>query len=158
MEGKFFGIESLLESIIERIKGIAQGQLTVGDPVKQGEKTILPINTISFGLGGYGGDTWGKGSSELSQTDAEANLGFGGVGGGVRVETQGFLVMNGDDVQILPVPNRSALSGLFDRLPEMMEQVTSKLPEGGKSRIALLEEKIRAQESEIAQLSGKKKS
>lgn len=157
MEGKFFGIESLLESIIERIKSIAQGSYTVGDAVQQNGKTILPINTISFGLGGYGGDTWGKGSSELSQTVGEGNMGFGGVGGGVRVETRGFLVLNGEDVEVLPMPNRSMFDGFFDQLPQMVEQVTSKLPEGGQGRIAQLEAKLAEQQAELLKLQDKKK-
>lgn len=155
MEGKFFGIESLLESIIERIKSIAQGSYTMGEAIEQSGKTILPINTISFGLGGAGGDSWGKGSSELSQTLGEGNVGFGGVGGGVRVETRGFLVMNGEKVEVLPVPNRSIFDGLFDQLPQMVEQVTSKIPDGGQRRVAELEAKIAEQQNELLKLKGK---
>ncbi|MEW6777136.1 MAG: spore germination protein GerW family protein [Bdellovibrionota bacterium] len=156
MQGKFFGIESLLESIIERIKSIAQGSYTVGEAIKQEEKTILPINTISFGLAGAGGDSWGKGSSELSQTVGEGNMGFGGVGGGVRVETRGFLVVNGEDIKVLPVPTRSIFDGFFDKLPEMVDQVTSRLPDASGRRVAELEAALKEKDAELLQLAGKK--
>ncbi len=157
MEGKFFGIESLLESIIERIKSIAEGSHTVGEPIRQNGKTVIPINTISFGLGGAGGDSWGKGSSELSQTVGEGNMGFGGVGGGVRVETRGFLVMNENGVEVLPMPTRSMFDGLYDKLPQMIEQVTAKLPDGGSARVRELEAKLETQQAELLRLTGKVK-
>jgi uncharacterized spore protein YtfJ len=158
VEGKFFGIESLLESIIERIKSIAEGSHTVGEPIKQNGKTVIPINTISFGLGGGGGDTWGKGSSELSQTVGEGNMGFGSVGGGVRVETKGFLLMNENGVEVIPMPSRSMFDGLFDKLPAMIEQVTAKLPDGGAGRVRELEAKVENQQAELLKLTGKTKS
>ncbi len=157
MGGKYFGLESMLESIIERVKTIAQGSYTMGEAIEKDGKTIIPVNTITFGLGGGGGDSWAKGSSELSQTLAEGNMGFGAASGGVRVKTDGFIVMGENGVEILPVPNRSALDGFFDKLPGMLDQMMAKVPEVKGKRMSELESRLEKQEEELLRIEEKSK-
>ncbi len=99
-------VESIAETLLEKLKNIAQTETVVGEPIHSGESTIVPVSRISIGMG-MGGHS-GKG--ELASS-----------GGALRIDPVAFLVLKGNDVKVLPVEKaQSALSKIADLTPDVV--------------------------------------
>lgn len=66
-----------------------------GDPVTQGELTVVPVARARWGLGG--------GRNLRPGRDGQRRERMGG-GGGVRVDPVGIVVIRGDQAEFRPVP------------------------------------------------------
>ena len=82
-------LDTMASVLLEKLKGIAQTDTVVGQPIVADGVTLIPVSRVSvgFGLGGVGG----KGEAA-------------GSGGGLTVEPIAFPV----DVFSLNIPNTSA--------------------------------------------------
>jgi len=107
-------VESIAETLLEKLRNIAQTETVIGEPLHSGESTIIPVSRISVGMG-MGGHT-GKGDTASS-------------GGGLRIDPVAFLVLKGDDVRVLPVEKaQSALSKIADLTPEVVAFLLKNIP------------------------------
>lgn len=87
-----FTVSTVLDAVLSQLRTLAETGQTFGQPITVGDTTIVPYVSVSFGLGGGGGQMqW----QEASQ--------WGGAGGGVRVEPMGFLVIRGQQVELLSI-------------------------------------------------------
>jgi uncharacterized spore protein YtfJ len=99
-------VESIAETLLQKLKDIAQTETVIGEPIHSGESTVIPVSRVSIGMG-MGGHS-GKGDIASS-------------GGGLRIDPVAFLVLKGDDVKILPVEKgQSALSKIADLTPDLV--------------------------------------
>ena len=99
-------VESIAESLLEKLKNIAQTETVIGEPIHSGESTVVPVSRVSVGMG-MGGHT-GKGDLASS-------------GGGLRIDPVAFLVLRGDDIKVLPIDKgQSALSKIVDITPDVV--------------------------------------
>lgn len=69
-----------------------------GDPVTQGELTVVPVARARWGLGG--------GRNLRPGRDGQRRERMGG-GGGVRVDPVGIVVIRGDQAEFRPVPTET---------------------------------------------------
>jgi uncharacterized spore protein YtfJ len=107
-------VESIAETLLEKLKSIAQTETVVGKPIHSGDSTIIPVSRISVGMG-MGGHT---GKSDTASS-----------GGGLRVEPIAFLVLKGDDIRVLPVEKaQSALSKVLDLTPDVVAALLKNIP------------------------------
>ncbi|PLX15370.1 MAG: sporulation protein [Candidatus Muiribacterium halophilum] len=84
-------LDNIVKTLIEQLKDSIQCQTVVGQPVQAGDTTIIPVSKVSFGFAAGGGE-----KKKLP--------GFGaGTGGGASVEPVAFIVVQGDQVRLLPV-------------------------------------------------------
>lgn len=72
---------------------VAKAHSAFGEPVRQGDVTIVPVARVRWGFGGG----LGKGGSEA------AGGGGGGGGGGVRVFPLGYIEINKDGAEYKPI-------------------------------------------------------
>lgn len=106
-------LTDLISSIMGELKQISKTETIIGEPVKLGDKMVVPVSKVSVGFGVGGGE--GKADEKSS--------GFGGGGGGgVRVEPVGFIVIQEDRVSFLATkPGR--FEGLVEAIPGFLEKV-----------------------------------
>jgi uncharacterized spore protein YtfJ len=116
-------VESIAETLLEKLKSIAQTETVIGQPIHSGESTVIPVSRVSVGMG-MGGHT-GKGDTASS-------------GGGLRIDPVAFLVLKGDEVKVLPIDKgQSALSKIVDITPDVVTFIlknVSKKPEKESSK------------------------
>jgi uncharacterized spore protein YtfJ len=102
-------IESLVERVMGELHHIVQTETVVGEPVKVGDLTLIPVSKISFGFGAGGQE--GKGQS--------------GTGGGATVEPIAFVVVDADGrAQILTLREKEA--GGWGQLVELVPDALAK--------------------------------
>jgi len=105
-------IETLAETLLEKLKVMAQAETVVGKPIQAGSATIIPVTKVSLGFG-FGAHA-GKGELQ-------------GSGGGAQLDPVAFLVIHGDDIRVLPVnKDSSLLQKVYELVPDVMAKFTSK--------------------------------
>lgn len=105
-------IEALADTLLEKLRWISQAETVVGKPIQTGNVTIIPVSKVSlgFGIGGHVGKGDLKGS-----------------GGGAQVDPVAFLVIQGDDVRVLPVTKDSTLAQrVYDLIPDIVAKFSAK--------------------------------
>ena len=116
-------IENLMQTTLENIKDMVDVNTVIGEPIPTANGgTIIPVSRVSFGFVAGGG--------EYDQNKLpEAGLPFaGGSGAGVSVQPVGFLVVNGDNVRVLPAQHLSAWERAVNCVPQLLEDIKALLP------------------------------
>ena len=112
-------VSDILETMLGKIEMMAQAKTILGEPVKLGERMVIPVVKISVGFGAGGG--------EGSEKDKNTGTGGGG-GGGFSVQPVGFIVMEGEKTAFLPVKQKS-VGSLVEMIPTLIEKM-----KGGKKK------------------------
>ncbi|MDO5576971.1 MAG: spore germination protein GerW family protein [Fibrobacter sp.] len=115
-------LSDVIKTTLDQIQYIAKTETIIGEPLKAGEVTLIPVSKVSVGFaaGGAGKDEkYGNGT-----------------GGGVNVIPIAFVSVCGDHVQIHPVDQSEPnLSDVFTMLPDIVKKISKfagKKDESGK--------------------------
>jgi uncharacterized spore protein YtfJ len=81
-------LDAVLDRLVERVGGRASVKAVFGDPIKQGELTIVPVARVRWAFGGGSGT--GPETSDASGS---------GAGGGVLADPAGYLEIRGDGIR-----------------------------------------------------------
>lgn len=107
--------KEFMDGLMAEFRQVATTETVVGEPMTLGDTTLVPVIRISIGVGAGGGEGEGGDAKEQGK-----GTGAGG-GGGVRVEPAAFIVLKGDDVQILAAPGKGGrFAEMFEHLPDLV--------------------------------------
>ncbi len=106
--------QATIEKLIDQIKSLAKTETVIGEQFKLGEFTCVPVIKIGLGIAS------GSGTGEESKRGKGAGV---GAGGGIGISPVAFLVTKGDEITVLSMERKKGLSGVFDKLPDLMEKV-----------------------------------
>ena len=113
-------INKLMAETIQQIRDTVDANTVVGEPIRAGEITLIPVSKISFGFGTGASEFGGK------EPKAPGENPFGGGGGaGVKVSPVCFLAVSGTNVRVLPVEVAPATA--VDQVVEMIPDVATKI-------------------------------
>ncbi len=106
----------LIKTLLEGFKAVAKTETIVGEGIKAGENTLLPVSKISLGIGA------GAGTEQIRSSG-----GSGGAGGGrICVEPIAFLVIKDGEVSILHLRRMPAMMEAFiGKVPDIMEKAVN---------------------------------
>ena len=112
-------IEGLMGESMDHIKKLIDVNTIVGEPVTTPDgTTIIPFSKVAFGFGAGGSEF-----SKRPDSKGEGNLFGGGTGGGVTISPVAFLVVNSDQIKLLPVSGSSTPADkLIDLVPELISK------------------------------------
>jgi len=110
-------IAKQVEMLFEKLKDFITSKTVVGEEIKIGKLTLIPIIEVTFGMGsGTGG---GK--------DAKNQEGSGeGIGLGVKAKPSAFIVIKEEEVELLSLHKPGSLEKLIEKFPEIIEKFPSK--------------------------------
>ncbi|SDF17296.1 GerW family sporulation protein [Sporomusa acidovorans] len=104
-------VKENLNAIFANFEKFISTKTVVGEPVKIGDTTLVPLIDVCFGAGTGGGDG----------TDEKGCKGIGGGGGGgAKISPAAVLVIRGDKVDMLPVKKGGSFEKLIDMVPEIV--------------------------------------
>jgi sporulation protein YtfJ len=117
-------LPNMLDNTIAKIREMVDVNSVIGNPITTPDGvTIIPVSKVSVGFGGGGSDY-------TKNNDAFG----GGAGGGVKVTPICFLIVQGGNVRMMPVP--VAANTTADRLVEMVPDTLDKITAFIDSRTA----------------------
>ena len=108
--------ESTVESLFKGMEGMITSKTVVGEPMKVGDTTVLPLMDVTFGIGAGTGEGDKKSSNQ-----------GGGMGG--KMTPSALLVIQDGAVRMVPVKNQDSVSKIVDLVPEIWDKVTGKIDE-----------------------------
>ena len=90
--------------------------------------TIIPISKVSFGFAAGGSEFTGETIKQYRMKDKDEEIEYklpfgGGAGAGVSINPVAFLVVQGDNVKLMPVDHQSCIDRLIDYVPDLMQKI-----------------------------------
>jgi len=121
-----------VDTLFANMETFAQKEGLIGKAVTQGDKTFMPILSVTLGYGG--GDTTGKtpqntkgimGNTTTSQANATPSTG-GALGLGARISTDAVIVIDKDTVSVVHVSSSGSLSNqMIEKIPEIISNMNT---------------------------------
>ena len=105
----------------------------IGEPIETSNNiVIIPISKVSFGFAAGGSEFKGETIDEYSKKDKEEEIQYrlpfgGGSGAGVTINPIAFLVIQPNNVKLMPVNHSSSLDKLLDYIPDLIEKTNAML-------------------------------
>lgn len=109
-----------VDMLFSNLENFTQSEGVIGKPVVQGDKTFLPVVSVTLGYGS------GNSSSKTQQGDANqaagmgANMGGGALGLGAKLTTEAVIVIDKDNVSLIQLSSAGTASQLIDKIPQML--------------------------------------
>ena len=107
-----------MESLFKSLENFTQTEGIIGKPVVQENKTFLPVVSITMGYGGGSGSM--KGQNNTPAMGANSASGSGAMGLAAKLCTDGIIVIDGQNVTLLPMSGVGAASNLVDKIPQII--------------------------------------
>jgi len=104
-----------LQTMFEKLENFFRTETVVGEPIKVGEVTLIPLIEISFGLGS------GVGSGKEKGIE-----GAGGAGAGAKIVPTAIMVVRGEEVSLIPLKDRDSLEKVLEMVPEIINKFKNK--------------------------------
>lgn len=102
-------IEKLFDKAVAEIESMLSTKTVVGDPIKAGDTTLIPLISIGFGFGAGGGEG----------TDPKKGSGYGGgTGGGGGVKPVAVVIVSADGVRVEPI--KSGTATVLEKVAEVV--------------------------------------
>ncbi len=124
-------IEGLMVTAMNSIQDMIDVNTIIGEPIETSNNiVIIPISKVSFGFAAGGSEFKGETVDEYTKRDKEEAIQYrlpfgGGSGAGVTINPIAFLVIQPNNVKLMPVNHTSSLDKLLDYMPDLMEKVNN---------------------------------
>ncbi len=106
----------IIGKLMEELRSVARTETILGQEIKVGEYSLIPVSRVSLGLGAGGG----QGSDDKKTGEG------GGGGGGVVVTPIAFIVSKGEDISFHAIKPGGFLDSFFEQLPSVAEKIMAK--------------------------------
>lgn len=126
-------IENLMVTAMNSIQDMIDVNTIIGEPIETSNNIIIiPISKVGFGFAAGGSEFKGETINEYTKKEKEEAIQYrlpfgGGSGAGVSISPVAFLVVQPNNVKLLPIEHCSSVDRLLDYVPDLMEKVNSLL-------------------------------
>ena len=126
-------IEGLMTTAMNSIQDMIDVNTIIGEPIETSNNVIIiPISKVGFGFAAGGSEFKGETIDEYMKKEKEEQVQYrlpfgGGAGAGVSISPIAFLVVQPNNVKLLPITHSSAIDRLLDYVPDLMEKMNSYL-------------------------------
>lgn len=124
-------IEGLMTTAMNSIKDMIDVNTIIGEPIETSNNiVIIPISKVSFGFAAGGSEFKGETIDEYKKVEKEEQIQYrlpfgGGSGAGVTINPVAFLVIQPNNIKLMPVSHSSSLDRLLDYVPDLMERTNN---------------------------------
>ena len=121
-------IEGLMLTAMDSIRDMIDVNTIIGEPMQIKENvSIIPISKVCFGFAAGGSEFKGESIEDYKKKENEENISYrnpfgGGSGAGVSIKPVAFLIVQGNNVKLLPVEHNCTIDRILDYMPELCEK------------------------------------
>ena len=106
-------LSDVIKTALDQINYIAKTETVIGEPIRAGNVTLIPVSRISIGFAAGGGGNEGKSGSGA------------GTGGGVTITPVAFISIIDEKVQVHPFEkNDPSLAKILSMAPDLIKQAS----------------------------------
>lgn len=127
-------IEGLMSAAMSSIQDMVDVNTIIGDPIETSNNiVIIPVSKVCFGFAAGGSEFSEETIDEYTRKEKDEEsikykLPFGGgAGAGVSINPVAFIVVQGENVKLLPVNHSSTIDRLLDYVPDLFEKIGQKM-------------------------------
>ncbi len=148
-------IQGLMVTAMNSIQDMVDVNTIIGEPIETTNNVvIIPISKVTFGFAAGGSEFKGETIDEYSKKDKEEAIQYrlpfgGGSGAGVNISPVAFLVIQENNIKLLPVNYTSAIDKLLDYVPDLMDKVNCVINRTMTDKQEELKRKYEKEEREI---------
>ena len=120
-------IEGLMTTAMDSIRNMIDVNTIIGEPIETiNNVIIIPVSKVGFGFA--------AGGSEFKKEEQiQYKLPFGGgSGAGVSINPVAFIVIQENNVRLLPIEHCSSIDRLLDYIPDFMDKIGNSLNKSPK--------------------------
>ena len=124
-------IEGLMTTAMNSIQDMIDVNTIIGEPIETSNNiVIIPISKVSFGCAAGGSEFKGETVDEYRKKEKEEEVQYrlpfgGGSGAGVTINPIAFLVIQGENVKLMPVNYSSSIDKLLDYIPDLLDKTNN---------------------------------
>lgn len=121
-------IEGLMLTAMNSIRDMVDVNTIIGEPIETSNNIIIiPISKVGFGFAAGGSEFKTEAIDEYNRKDKDEQIQYklpfgGGSGAGVSIMPVAFLVIQENNVKLLPVSHSSTIDRLLDYVPDVLEK------------------------------------
>lgn len=101
-------IQRAVDRVLERMLTVADARRVFGEPVLQGERTVIPVAQVRTMLG-FGGGSGTEPNKREGETESRSGEGGGG-GGAIQVTPLGYIELTPSEARFVPIVDRTRLA------------------------------------------------
>lgn len=112
-----------VDTLFHSLETFTQNEGVIGKPVTQGNKTLMPVVSVTIGYGG-GNASMKNQMNAASASSGSSNTGSGALGLGAKLSTEAIIVFDSQsqDVSMLAMtPN--GVSQIADKIPQIISSM-----------------------------------
>ncbi len=146
-------IEGLMITAMNSIQDMIDVNTIIGEPIETSNNiVIIPISKVSFGFAAGGSEFKGETIDEYTKKEKEEAIQYrlpfgGGSGAGVTINPVAFLVIQSNNVKLMPVNHTSSLDKLLDYVPDLIEKTNNMMNRCMQNRKAETEKILKEMQS-----------
>lgn len=147
-------IEGLMITAMNSIQDMVDVNTIIGEPIETSNNVvIIPISKVCFGFAAGGSEFKGETIDEYKKREKEEAIQYrlpfgGGSGAGVNISPIAFLIIQSNNVKLLPVNHSSSIDKLLDYMPDLVEKANALMNKAMQNK---KEEKNRERQDEQRQ-------
>lgn len=147
-------IEGLMVTAMNSIQDMVDVNTIIGEPIETSNNVIIiPISKVGFGFAAGGSEFKGETIDEYSKKEKEEQVQYrlpfgGGAGAGVSISPVAFLVVQPNNVKLLPVSHSSVMDRLLDYVPDLIEKTNNYLNKSMQNKKEEKKEEMKKAERE----------
>ena len=124
-----------VDSLFRSLENFTQKEGIIGKPVTQGDKTFLPVVSITLGYGGGNANMKGQNSgASAAGSGMSSATGTGAMGLGAKLCTDAVIVIDNQNVSVLPMNAAGSASNLMDKIPQIISGMKSQGQGAGQAQ------------------------
>lgn len=133
-------IENLMMTAMSSIQNMVDVNTIIGEPIETSNGImIIPISKVCFGFAAGGSEFNGETLKEYNRKDKDEEIEYklpfgGGAGAGVSIHPVSFLVVQGNNVKLMPVDHDTCLDKLLDYIPDLMQKMNEMFDKSMKQK------------------------
>jgi len=118
-----------MTTAMDSIQGMVDVNTIIGEPIETSVgSVIIPISKVTFGFAAGGSEFKGETVNEYTKKEKEEQVQYrlpfgGGSGAAVNINPVAFLVVQSDNVKLLPINHASCFDKILDYVPEIMDNM-----------------------------------
>ena len=125
------GLTQYVDTLFSNMKTFSQEEGMIGKPVVQGDKTFLPVISITLGYGG--GDSQSKANAGTGTAKAGSMMGDA-MGVGAKLCTDAVIVIDKDNVLLAPIGSKGGMAQMIDKIPQIISGMGGQQAQQGQQQ------------------------
>ena len=131
--GQGQGLTQYVDTLFNNMKSFAQDDGLIGKPVVQGDKTFLPVISVTLGYGG--GDSQSRANAN-NAAGKSGNMFGDAVGVGAKLCTDAVIVIDKENVMLAPISAKGSMNQMIDKIPQIINSMSGSGQQGGQQQQA----------------------